>query len=382
MDVLAEADPDGESVTPVVRVPAPDPDAIQTLAVVRGLRADRTLRGRVGSDDPLEQSGSRDHRGGLGDGGRLSGTVDTSALSTSGTAAPVISALVTHADGTTQPIRISDKQSERARRFAVTIPCGDDGCALTGFRIDSTPGSTVRTGSVQLGDLKTLAGSVDLGAADDWYGPAPMESSDGETGGTLQPPATVSSDQGGLTLDLSSSGGSSIQVTHAWIPQVLPAAPVGPTTTADGDGEPRFNLNGLDGLSRPALEKGRADAVPGAPENVAIVDLESALRGVIVTPQARTSLWFADDDRSLLAEVTDELADAGIQVTDVRTLADAQRGQEESLPSWSLQACRRTRCRLLVPGRPGGDRGRRIDLAPSLTRPGEHDDGRSRNHER
>jgi hypothetical protein len=165
-----------------------------------------------------------------------------------------------------------------------------------------------------------------------------MESSDGETGGTLQPPATVSSDQGGLTLDLSSSGGSSIQVTHAWIPQVLPAIRSGSSTaTADGDGEPRFNLNGLDGLSRPALEKGRVDAVPGAPENVAIVDLESALRGVIVTPQARTSLWFADDDRSLLAEVTDELADAGIQVTDVRTLADAQRGQEESLPSWSLQ---------------------------------------------
>lgn len=236
--------------------------------------------------------------------------------------------------------------SRDRRHFAAPIPCRT-GCTLTGVEFDTTPGARM-SGTVALRGVRAGGRAVDFGNGRDWYVAAAASATtvaDGTSGvsaavagppdGASSPPAAATADEGRLAVSLASDGGSSVILRHAWIPESLPAIVAG--RLPSGATVDPLAINGLDGLTRAARRVGTVPRLPGTLPNTALVNLEVAQRGVRLDAQDRISLWFARDDPEMLARVTDLLRDAGATVIGTRTLADAQRAQDQSLPAWSLQ---------------------------------------------
>lgn len=328
-DALAQVDPEGRRVTPVVRIRPPGTGAVETVAVVpEEFRRIALLGGdappasawdrlAVADAEPIRVSGTR-----------LRVDVDDSTLvsiRTDGERGPLTLGmdLVTPA-GETLHTAVGELPDEVDHaRFEVTSYCRE-GCFVTALWLQTVPGATLKGAAT----LSHLVGDepVAIGPASRW---TPLHD---PVVGDMEP-ASTSPDR--LTISVRSEGSSALTMRQTWLPSVVPALVAGALPPgAQGDD---FDLTGLDGTVRPAARAGTIARVPGAGADVAVANLDLVQRGVSLATSARVELWFAEDDPGLLAEVDAALHDRGAGLTTTTTLHDVRRGYDESAATWSIQ---------------------------------------------
>ena len=330
---LRAVDPRGEHVTAVVTIAAPGEDASTTVAVAPaefarigyfpvGRPPARTWQDLVPrSAAPIRLTGRRL---------ALTIAADTvRSTTTDGGRAPVslVVDLFT-ADGASGHTTVPLPRGRRPSRLAVGVPCRS-GCVMTGLGLLTAPASSMR-GRLTLTDLEAVSerGRVrlPLGPAEHWIGIADPDV------GSLTP---ISDRPEQITFAVRTDGSAEITMTHAWIPPRLPVLVTSPAADGTEPGDPAV-VTGLDGVDRPALVTGAVPLVPGAPENAVVVDLDSATRGVRVSPNAVVEVWFDDDDPALLAEVEQALRPRGIVMAGGHTVAQVRAPYEQSMATWSL----------------------------------------------
>lgn len=331
---VAEADPGGQRVTPVVQVDPPGSDATATLGVLPdafprialfpGGPPDAGTWDRLRAPDvePIHVTGTTlsvevvdstldallaGARNGRGEHDEVVVGVDL----VLGSGQTLESTLGVLARGTSRT------------RLSGRISCAT-GCDLTAVWLRSTPGSSM-SGGLTLRDLTVGSERLPLGPAGHWTAAVDSE-------GALSA-SSRSADE--LSLAIDAEGFSRVSLQHAWLPTVLAAAVAGPLPPgSDGD---RFTVTALDGESRAAVAVGRLDRVPAAAPQVYVVDFEQLQRGGVATPTAQVEVWLADDEPELLAATTAALADRELPVTSTRRLADVRRTYDDSVAAWSLQ---------------------------------------------
>ncbi len=327
-----EVDPDGTSVTPVVRILPPGsatggtlavvPDQFRRIALFPGGTTPASVWDRLAAPDaePIKMAGTH-----------LDVDVTDSTLSSlrvDGEPNPVTIGidLVTPSGETLHTTlgRLAHRADHA--HFAIDVSCGD-GCFVTGVWLSTLPGATM-TGQATLRDLTAQPNGevVSLGPASLW---TPL---DDPEDGKIQPSSSADNE---LTIDVLSDGPSQITMLQNWLPTESAALVSGPLP-ADSRGD-RFDLIGLDGEEQAAVRVGELPRVPGSRPDTTVVNLDLVERGSAIAPTAQIELWFADDDPEVLADVTDALADHGVAVTSTTTLADVRLRYDESAAAWSLQ---------------------------------------------
>ena len=328
-EALAEVDPAGREVTPVVRIRPPGTGAIETVAVVPDEFPRIALFGGDAPDaeawddiaatdaEPIEITGTRL---------RLEVT-DSSLVSirSDGERGPLTLGLdLVTPYGETLHTAVADlPEPVERRRFEVTSYCRD-GCYVTAIWLQTVPGAMMQGTAT----LSGLAGdqAVAIGPAESW---TPVHD---PADGDLVP---KSSTPDRLTIRVATDGPSEMSMSQTWLPGVVPALVAGnlPPTAQGRD----FDLSALDGTAQHATRVGAIERTPSAGPNVAVVDLDLLQRGVALATSARLELWFADDDPELLARVDAVLHDHAAAVTTTRTLSDIRRSYDESTAAWSIQ---------------------------------------------
>lgn len=329
---IDEVDPDGQQLTPVVRVLPPGEQATGTLAVVASSFRDIALfPGGTASDavwdkltppdtDPIDLVADE-----------LSLDVDDASLTS------------TRLDGKPHPVTIGlDLVTPRGEalhtrfgvlseptahaRFTQRVSC-TEGCHVTGVWASTLPGATI-TGDITMRNLTQRPSGevVPLGPATEW---TPY---DVPENGTVRPSSNTPDE---LTVTFDGKGASTMTMQQRWLPTVVPALVAGPLPPgAVGN---RFDLAGLDGEVQQAAKVGTLPRVPASGPSAFVADLDSLQRGRSVFPTDRLEIWFADDDPALLDRVRQALDRHGVTMGSTRTLADVQRSYDASAAAWSLQ---------------------------------------------
>lgn len=331
---LDEVDPDGERVTPVVRLIPPGKDATSTLAVVPDQFQDIALfpggapdpavwdRIAVPDAEPIELTGSS-----------LAVDLEDSTLRSQrldGEPHPVqVGFDVINERGETLHLLLAEL-NEPAERTHVEVPVGcREGCFLTGIWVRTLPGATI-DGSVTFRNLvgRSDAGDdpVDLGPAYLWV---PF---DDANDGTIEP---QSEDPEQLTIEVHGKGASELTMSQVWLPGTVPALVAGDLPAGSDDNQ--FALVNVDGEASDAARVATLDRVPASPPETAVVNLDLVERGSAITSSAVVELWFAEADDELLADVTDALDAQGVDISSTTSLADVRQVYDESTAAWSLQ---------------------------------------------
>lgn len=325
---LAEADPGGTRVTPVVRMRPPGASAASTLAVLPdGFRAVAFL-GDLADDDGWDGLAAPRVAPVVLTGTSLTLDLDDSTLDSvgvGGTHRPVTVGLdLVTADGETLHTGLADLSRGTAHREVNRRVSCAEGCTVSGVWFSTLPAATM-DGRVT---LRLASGSgadpVDLGPAEDW---SPYE--DATT--SVRP---TSADAGELAVEVKSAGPSMVTLNHDWLPTAVPV--LASASASDAVSGSAAVVAGVDGESRPAEVVGDIPRVPGATGTL-VVNLETIARGSAVSPNVRIEAWFADADPALRDRVDGALADLGVEIGSTRTLRDARRGFDESVAAWSLQ---------------------------------------------
>jgi putative ABC transport system permease protein len=330
---LDDVDPDGRTVTPVVRVLPPGSETGGTLAVVPD--AFRTIALFPGGTSPAPvwaRLRAPDAKPILVTGTRISLDVNNSTLSSTRTdrqSNPVTLGLdlVVVASGETLHTTLGalDGPTDHAR-LATNVSCGG-GCYVTAVWARTLPGATI-DGRATLRNLvgDPGGGAAALGPEGRW---TPYDDPDV---GTFQPHST-SRDR--LDIEVHSGGAALISMTQTWLPSSAEALVSGPLPPGSRGG--RLTILGLDGEDQDAVRAGDLPRVPGSRPDTTVVNLDVVQRGRSIAADASVELWFADDDPALLDRVSDALADHGATLSGSSTLADARRTYDESAAAWSLQ---------------------------------------------
>ncbi|MGY2703794.1 FtsX-like permease family protein [Nocardioides sp. HB32] len=329
---LADVDPDGTLATPVVRtVPANNtarvtvaviPDQFRRIALFPGggpsdevwkrLRAPGTAPiALTGEHVDLTLTGSslRSQRVG-GDPQPITFGVDLEVVDT----------------GETLHVALGDiPKPAKTVHLSSDVSCSA-GCNLTGIWLGTLPGATM-SGHATVGALTTGDDSIPLGPSGQWNGF--QDASEG----SIQADEGSSPDDFVLRVD--GRGASQLSMSQAWVPGQLPALVAG--SLPPGSAENRFTLSGLDGEDQPAARAGTIERVPAAGPQTSVVNLDLAERGTEVAPTDRVSVWLANEDPALLAEVRDALADHHVRMAAIRKLSDVRESYDESAAAWSLQ---------------------------------------------
>jgi putative ABC transport system permease protein len=327
-EALAEVDPDGRRVTPVVQVSpaaegaagtlAVDPDSFRRIALFPGQQVssadwDRLAPPRVA---PVTVTAAS-----------LTVQVTDSTLTSEllgGSSYPVtVGVDLVNPEGQTLRSELGQVTAAGSARLEATISCLR-GCTLTGIWLRSLPQAAF-SGSATL-RLSAAGAPVPLGSADQWT------AYDDPDGGSL-----AVSDPGrpdALTLAASGAGAEELEVTQGWLPATLPTLVAGPLPPGSAGG--RFLLTGLDGESRAATRAADLTRVPASPRNTFVVSLESASRGTTPLPTDRLTLWYAAADPALLRQVTSALTARGVALVGTTTLSDVRRSYDQSAAAWSL----------------------------------------------
>ncbi|MEP6762236.1 MAG: ABC transporter permease, partial [Sporichthyaceae bacterium] len=327
--VLASLDPDGSSVTPVVKVSPPGTGAPSTLAVVPdqfrhiGLFPGQDpLRMRwqdiaPPTQDPIEVQGER-----------LTGRVSSGKLQVTGPGgdvAPTVTLNLVDNHNSTLGVPLGTVATgTHARRFGAPLHCHSP-CKLSGITVATTPGSSL-LGTIALKGLRADGKPVTLGPATQWDSVADA------TTGKLTVTST-SADQ--MRIGLNTSGVNTVTVHQAWFPTRVPAIVAG--RLPDGSHGNDFTATALSGDTQDARRVGRVPRVPAAQSNTALVNLDVVQRGTSLDPDAQLMLWFAHEDPALLARVTTAMTAKNIRLGDTHTLTDVRRTYDESTAAWSLQ---------------------------------------------
>ena len=328
-EALASVDPHGREVTPVVRLRPPGTGALETVAVVPDQFRRIALFGgdappaatwdrlAVADAEPIRVTGTRL---------RLDVTNSTlTSIRSDGERGPLALGLdlVTPTGETLHTTMGELPDSVKHARFEVTAYCRD-GCFVTAIWLQTTPGASMK-GTATLSNLVGDEPAA-IGPAAQW---TPVHAPDS---GDLVP---VSSAPDRLTIEVRSEGPSEMSMPQTWLPGLVPALVAGDLPPVAQDNE--FDLAGLDGTAQPAARVAPLARVPSAGPDAAVVNLDLVQRGVALATSARVELWFAEDDRALLAKVDAALHERGAGITSTRTLADLRRSYDESAAAWSIQ---------------------------------------------
>ena len=198
-------------------------------------------------------------------------------------------------------------------------PACAGGCSLAAVQVSAAPGVELE-GGLDLSDLRVDGRAVDWGHAADWN----------TTEGQYAVIRPSDGPGGALRLDVSTQGIYPADVTPAWVPVAVPA--LLPAARKDPLGP---EVNGLDGKDRAARSVGRIPLVPTMPRRSALVDLDALSRGAQAGYESRIEVWLVDDP-ALLATVRSSLRDQGVNVVDVRRLADVRQTYQDTVATWSL----------------------------------------------
>lgn len=329
---VAEVDPDGDRVTPVVRMMQPGlgaketvavlPDQFERIALFPGGAPDPSVWDAIAApdDSSIEITGSE-----------LSVDLVGSTLDS------------VEAEGGQEDVRIGVDlalaSGQVLRSTLGTIPAGRDsltfekavscrdGCRLVGIWLASLPGAEIN-GTATLRDLTVEPSGevVTLGPAGQW-----RAADDGRAGSLVA--STDAPDE--LTLTTQGNGTALMTLEHQWLPQVIPTLVAG--SIPPGGTPEAFSITALDGEFQPATEVGTLDRVPAAGPETNVANLETLQRARQVSPAAQVEIWFADQDETLHDEVVAALDERGIAVASSTTLDETLRGYDETTPAWSLQ---------------------------------------------
>lgn len=329
---LAEVDPDGERVTPVVRMNQPGLGAKETVAVLPDQFA-RIALFPGGAPDPSTWDA-------------LAAPGDTSIeITGSEVSVEVVGSTLdsVEVEGGQEDVRIGVdlalSSGQILRSTLGTMPAGRDsltfekavscrdGCRLVGVWLASLPGAEI-TGTATLRDLTVEPSGevVPLGPAGHW-----RPDDDGRAGSLVA--SSDAPDE--LTVTTKGQGTALLTLAHEWLPRVVPTLVAG--GIPPGGTPEAFSITSLDGEFQPATEVGTLDRVPAAGPETNVANLETMQRGRQVSPAAQVQVWFADQDEALYDEVAAALDDRGIAVAASQTLSETQRGYDETTPAWSLQ---------------------------------------------
>ena len=330
--VLAELDPAGDELTPVVRVHPPGDDAPDTLAVVASsFRKIALFPGGGPSDALWDKLAPPDAEPIDITGTELDIDADDSTLTSKrvdNKLTPVTLGLdLVNQTGETLHTTLGTFAATSAHRHFHHLVSCSEGCHVTGVWTSTLPGATIE-GAVTLRNLTARPSGevVPLGPAEQWTKFYTRET------GHVSPSSTTPDE---LTVTFQGQGVSPMTMQQRWLPTVVPALVAGPLPPG-GSGN-QFTLTGLDGGVQPAAKVGSLERVPASEPHTYVTDLESLQRGRSVLATDRVQVWFGDDDPTLLHQVTDALADRGISVAGTTTLRDIKRSYDESASAWSLQ---------------------------------------------
>ena len=327
--VLRSLDPQGRTVTPVVRLRPPARQAPVTLAVVPDqFRHIAMFPGQEASRIPWQVLAPPSQSPITVRGTRITGRLSGQGLTVTGpggTVAPTVTlGLVGLSNGRSSAPLGSIATGNHSRTFNAAISCRD-GCLISGITVGVSPGSSI-TGTLGLAGLATERGPLRLGPASQW------NSVKDRTTGTL----TVTSPSADtLHIRLRTLGNNTVTAHQAWFPTRVPAIVAG-RLPAGSDGDD-FLAAGLAGDTQDARREARVPRVPTGPPDKAMVNLDVVQRDSGVDPDAQVMLWFAREDPAALARVSKALTAKGISLGDVHTLSEARRTYDESTAAWSLQ---------------------------------------------
>lgn len=323
---LHEVDPSGLRVTPVVQESPPGagittqavlPGAFRHIALFPGQRADAIAWDKIAPPEvaPLEIHGTslalrlvtEDLQGG---GAQLRLRL----IGSNGQLAPSI--IEELPKGTTAP-----------RTVQVLVPCAK-GCLLTGLALDLDDSTRPETGSLTIDRVVTSnQEQVQIGPASHWQ---PFAD---DSNGTMTPTSTSA---GALTVAFDDSSPTEIVMSHASLPERLPALVAGPLPV-DAAGQD-FQGVGLDGVKRDMTSVGTLPFAPGGPAQTSVVNLDVLQRGgASLQFVSDLQILFADADPALLHIVTVALDQRGIELGGTTTAADARRNYDQSAAAWGLQ---------------------------------------------
>jgi putative ABC transport system permease protein len=326
--VVAEVDPRGRLLTPVVAVRAPAPDSPTTLAVVpEEFERIALFPGQSPSAIPWRKLAPPSVPAIRIQGSRITGHLTTTGMRIRGNDPDFPPTLALQVVGpTNRTVRVSLGTipiGAGRLKFVAPARC-KQGCVLSGLTIVKLPGSEI-AGTLTLNDVRADRKPVRIGPGSTWE-----SVTDTEIGSVV-----VRSAGDGITMDLDAGGGNALMVNHGWSPSVVPAITTGPLP-AGGDGN-AFLAQGIDGLNRDATRVASLPRVPASGPQTAIMNLDVLQRGVAVNAESRIMLWFAHDDPATLAKVRRALSARGVRIATSTSLTDRRRGYDETTTAWSLQ---------------------------------------------
>lgn len=326
---LAEVDPRGREVTPVVVLRATQSGSMTTMAVVPDQFARIALfPDQVGTASALSRLRAPDVQP-----IRLSGHAVTLRLSTQGMFSSNgdpgrLMMDLLGPDGQLAKYVVGRIAVGSTRPLSVRVPVRcSPGCVLIGFAISGSPGNTTQ-GGLTVSRFATDDGRTHpLGPASHWQ---PEQTPDR---GTMTPSET--GDDGALVLRVDSEGSSDLLLRHRWVVSPVPALTAGPLP--DGASPHGFTNVGLDAQDDDVRRVGTLVRAPAGTPSTEIANLDVIARaGGGVDSNASVQVWFGDQSPARLTAVTRALARHGGSVQSVERLTETRRSFDESTAAWSL----------------------------------------------
>ncbi|MEP6648782.1 MAG: ABC transporter permease [Lapillicoccus sp.] len=206
----------------------------------------------------------------------------------------------------------------------VTVSCAE-GCRITGVGVLAPPSTAAVTGSVNVSRLSVDGRSLDIGGATSWR--------DTSTDDSVVTGMFLAS---ALRLDYALTGSDQAFLTHASVPDVVPAL----TTPAAAPSAPGATFAGsyVDGSALVLRSAGGVTFVPGGPPSASIVNLDNLLaEGWRGRGSALLKAYVDTRDPAYLAHLTEALAEHGITVVTTTHAEDAAAVYSRTAAAWSLQ---------------------------------------------
>ena len=231
---------------------------------------------------------------------------------------------VVHADGTVEPVSLGalpaggvDTDQE------VPVACAD-GCRLTGIGVLAPRATAAVSGAVTLSRLGVDGRAVDLGGSTSWRDVTDAVEAKG------------SFPDGGVTVTYTNDGFTPVFLTHASVPDVVPALTTAAATPSASGAT--FAGSYVDGGSLPLRSTGGVTFVPGGPAAASLVNLDNLLaqqwRG---RGSAHLTAYVDSTDPAYLAQVASGLTARGIGVVRTNHAETFAASYARTAAAWSLQ---------------------------------------------
>lgn len=221
--------------------------------------------------------------------------------------------------------RIGCVQGCVLRRIEVIRTVGDFTGAAISLRLLGLSAGTAT-------DLKPVA----LGEAGDWQNSEAAAAAAGTAASIKLAP----SDGDSLLLTAVSTG-SGATLQHLDVPVDLPCLQAGSVAAnaPSGASDSVLSIHGIDGNTAGCVPSGAIGFAPRYGAGTVLVDLDLSVASTLpVLTNSTPSVWLAADDPAREATLVQGLEQAGVQITGRDTIANVQRGFDQSPPAWAIRA--------------------------------------------